>query len=84
MKLSVKSLIIAGALFKAICFLFISILNVIWRPYGGAYLGMMSSLYPYYDPAAVPASILLGILYALIAGAVAGAVFGWLYNFFTE
>ena len=84
MKLSVKSLIIAGALFKALSFLLISILNVIWRPYGGAYLAMMSSLYPYYDPTAVPASMLLGTLYALISGAVAGALFGWLYNFFAE
>lgn len=84
MKLSVKSLIIAGALFKGLGFVFISFLNIIWRPYGGAYLAMMSSLYPYYDPAAVPASILLGTLYAVISGAVAGAVFGWLYNFFAE
>lgn len=84
MKLSVKSLIIAGALFKALSFLFISLLNLIWRPYGGAYLALLSSLYPYYDPAAVPASMLLGTLYALIAGAVAGALFGWLYNFFAE
>jgi hypothetical protein len=84
MKLSVKSLIIAGALFKGLGFLFISVLNIIWRPYGGAYLAMMSSLYPYYDPAAVPASILLGTLYAVISGAVAGGVFGWLYNFFAE
>jgi predicted ABC-type sugar transport system permease subunit len=84
MKLSVKSLMIAGALFKGLGFLFISVLNIIWRPYGGAYLAMMSSLYPYYDPVAVPASILLGTLYAVISGAVAGAVFGWLYNFFAE
>lgn len=84
MKLSVRSLIFAGALFKALSFLFISLLNIIWRPYGGAYLAMMSSLYPYYDPAAVPASMLLGTLYALIGGGVAGALFGWLYNCFAE
>jgi hypothetical protein len=84
MKLSIKSLIIAGALFKAISFLFISLLNVILPPYGGAFLGMQSSLYPYYDPAAVPISILVGTVYALIAGAVAGALFGWLYNQFAD
>jgi hypothetical protein len=84
MKLSIKSLIITGAVFKGLVFLLISFLNIIWRPYGGAYLAMMSSLYPYYDPAAVPASILLGTLYAVVSGAVAGAVFGWLYNFFAE
>lgn len=84
MKLSVKAMAIAGALFKALSFLFISLLNIIWPPYGGAYLALMSSFFPYYDPAAVPASMLLGILYALIGGAVGGALFGWLYNFFLE
>ena len=84
MKLSVKAMTVAGALFKALSFLFISLLNIVWPPYGGAYLALMSSFYPYYDPAAVPASILLGTLYALMGGGVAGAVFAWLYNFFAD
>jgi hypothetical protein len=84
MKLSLKSLIIAGALFKAISFLFVSLLNVILRPYGGAYLGMMTSLYPGYRPEAGPISIIIGTLYALLAGAVAGAIFGGLYNTFVK
>lgn len=78
MKISMMSLIIAVALFKAICFLFISLLNVLWPPYGGAYLGMMTSLYPGYDPVSGPVSILIGTLYALLSGAVAGALLGWL------
>ena len=84
MKLSLKSMVIAGALFKAICFLFISLLNVVLRPYGGAYLAMLMSLYPGYDPISGPVGIIVGTLYSLIAGALAGLLFGWLYNFLAE
>jgi hypothetical protein len=84
MKLSLKSMIIAGALFKAICFLFISLLNLVLRPYGGAYLAMLISLYPGYDPVSVPIGMIVGTFYSLLAGALAGLLFGWLYNFFAE
>jgi len=84
MKLSLKSMVLAGALFKAICFLAISLLNLVMRPYGGAYLAMLMSLYPGYDPLSGPIGIIVGTLYSLIAGALAGLLFGWLYNFFAE
>jgi len=84
MKLPLKAMIIAGALFKAVVFLFISLMNLIFRPYGGAYLAALSSLYPGYDPVNWPIAIILGTLYSLLAGALAGLLFGCLYNFFTE
>jgi hypothetical protein len=84
MKLSLKSMIFAGALFKAICFLFISLLNLVLRPYGGAYLAILTSLYPGYDPVSGPIGMIVGTFYSLLAGALAGLVFGWLYNFFAE
>jgi hypothetical protein len=83
-KLSVKSLVIAAALLKALCFLFVSLLNSILPPYGGAFLALLTSLYVGYDPMAGPISVLVGTLYSLIAGAVAGLLFGWLYNSFVE
>ncbi|HEU4342405.1 MAG TPA: hypothetical protein VFU31_12610 [Candidatus Binatia bacterium] len=84
MKLSVKALILAGALGKALSFLFVALLNVIWPPYGGAYLGMMTSVYPGYRPETGPLSVVIGLLYAFAAGGFAGAIFGWLYNRFAE
>jgi hypothetical protein len=84
MKLSIRSMIIAGALFKAICFLVISLLNLILRPYGGAYLAILISLYPGYDPISVPLGMIVGTFYSLLAGGLAGLLFGWLYNFFAE
>jgi hypothetical protein len=83
-KLSVKSLVIAAALLKALCFLFVSLLNLVLPPYGGAFLALLTSVYLGYDPTAGPISVLVGTLYSLIAGAVAGALFGWLYNSFVE
>ena len=84
MKLSLKSMIIAGALFKTIAFLFISLMNLVLRPYGGAYLALLTSLYPGYDPVSVPIGIVVGTLYSLLGGALAGLLFGWLYNLFAE
>ena len=84
MKLFVKSLAIAAALLAAFSFLFVSLLNSILPPYGGAFLALLTSLYVGYDPMAGPISVLVGTLYSLIAGAVAGALFGWLYNSFVE
>jgi hypothetical protein len=84
MKLSLKAMIIAGALFKAIVFLFISFMNLILRPYGGAYLAFLSSLYPGYDPINMPIALILGTIYSLIAGAFAGLLFGCVYNLFIE
>jgi hypothetical protein len=83
-KLSVKSLVIAAALLKALCFLFVSLVNLILPPYGGALLALLSSLYLGYDPTTGPIGLLVGTMYSLIAGAVAGGLFGWLYNSFVE
>ncbi len=80
MKLSVKALMIAAALVKALAFLFVSLLNLISPPYGGAILGIMMSLYPGYDPTTGVISVLIGTLYALLVGGVAGALLAWLYN----
>jgi hypothetical protein len=79
-KFSLKAIIVAAALLKAISFLFVALMNLILPPYGGAFLALLTALYPGYDPTTGPISILVGFLYALIAGAAAGAVFGWIYN----
>ena len=84
MKLSLKAMIIAGAVFKASSFLFVSLMNLVFRPYGGAYLALLTSLYPGYDPVSGPIGIIVGTFYSLIAGALAGLLFGWAYNFFAE
>jgi hypothetical protein len=83
-KLSVKSLVVAAALLKAIGFLFVALMNLILPPYGGALLALLSSVYLGYDASVGPISVLVGTLYSLMVGGVAGALFGWLYNSFVE
>lgn len=80
MKLSVKALTIALALVDALSFLFVSLMNLILPPYGGAFLALMTSLYIGYDPTTGPIGIVIGCLYALLSGAVTGALLAWLYN----
>ena len=80
MRLSVKALVIAAALIKAIGFLFVALMNLVLPPYGGPFLLLLSSVYWRYDPSAGPISVLVGTLYSLLVGGVAGALFGWLYN----
>jgi hypothetical protein len=84
MRLSLKTMMLAGALFKLISFLIISLLNLLLRPYGGSYLILLASLYPGYDPLKVPLGLLIGGFYSFIWGALAGLLFGWLYNGFTR
>jgi hypothetical protein len=80
MKLSLAAITIAAALLKALCFLFVSLMNLILPPYGGAFLALLTSVYPGYDPITGPISVFVGTVYALLTGAAAGAVFAWLYN----
>jgi hypothetical protein len=80
MQLSLKSMMLAGGLFKLIGFLLVSMLNLLLRPYGGAYLVLLVSLYPGYDPLNWPLALLIGSIYSLLWGAFAGLLFGWLYN----
>ena len=84
MRLSLRSLIIAVALFNAICFLFVALMNLLLPPYGGKYLEMVTTFYIGYHPETGPISIVLGTLYALIAGALEGELLGLLYNAFVE
>ena len=82
MRLSVVALAVAAALFWALSFLFVGVINYIRPPYGLAFLEVMSSLYPGYKTVGTPNSIIVGTLYAFVDGAVAGAIFAWLYNSF--
>ena len=80
MKLSVRSLTITAALLSALCFLIVSVANILWPPYGKAFLELMRSLYPGYKEVGTLSGIIVGTLYALVDGAISGALFAWLYN----
>lgn len=82
MKLSLKSLTITAAVLWGASFLVVSGANILWPPYGAAFLEVMSSLYPGYEVAGTLGSVIVGTLYAILDGAIGGAIFGWVYNCF--
>jgi hypothetical protein len=59
MTLSLKAMFLAGALFAAIGFVVITLLNLLLRPFGGAFLVLLASLYPGYDPVNWPIGIIV-------------------------
>jgi hypothetical protein len=58
--------------------------NLLWPPYGGAFLELMSSVYPGYRAAASLGNVIVGTLYAVVDGAIGGALFAWVYNAFAR
>jgi len=83
MKLSLKSLTITVAVLWGGSFLVVSGANLLWPPYGAAFLEIMSSLYPGYEVAGTPGSVFVGTLYAILDGAIGGALFAGIYNCFS-
>jgi len=82
MKLSLRSLTITAAVLWGGSFLVVSGANLLWPPYGAAFLEIMSSLYPGYEAVGTPGSVIVGTLYAIFDGAIGGAFFAWIYNCF--
>lgn len=80
MKLSVKGLTLSAAITWGIVVLFVGIINLGWPSYGTAFLQLISSVYPGYQPVATLGNVIVGTLYAVVDGAIGGAVFAWLYN----
>ena len=84
MTLSVQALTYTSAILWGLCVLLVGLANLIWPPYGGAFLELMRSVYPGYKAAAGFGNVIVGTLYAILDGAVGGAVFAWLYNCFVR
>ena len=80
MKLSVKALTYASAILWGLAVLYVGIANLIWPPYGGEFLQLISSVYPGYKAVASVGNVIVGTLYAVVDGAIGGALFAWLYN----
>jgi len=80
MKLNLKALTIASAVFWAALVFIVGIANMISAEYGKSFLLMMASIYPGYAASGSFGDVIVGSLYALLDGAVLGLIFGWLYN----
>jgi hypothetical protein len=82
MKLDTKAIAAAAAITWGGCFFIVGLANLVWPPYGEAWLQLGQSLYPGYGGPAGIGSVIVVTLYALLDGAVVGAVFAWLHNRF--
>ena len=80
MRLNVTALALAAGLIWGAAVLMVAVGNLIWPPYGQAFLDLVASVYPGYRPAASVGSVVTGTLYGIVDGAIAGALFAWLYN----
>jgi hypothetical protein len=84
MKLDIRALSIAGAIFWGGMFFLLGVANLVWPSYGMAWLNVFASIYPGYQVTASFGAVIVLTLYAALDGAIAGAVFGWLYNQFAR
>jgi hypothetical protein len=82
MKPSIKAIAVSVALLWGGCMLLIGLINLADPSYGGAFLRMISSVYPGADTQRTLGSVLLGTIYGLVDGAIAGCLFGLLYSAF--
>lgn len=80
MRLNVTALAITAALIWGGAILAVSVANILWPPYGAAFLNVVASIYPGYQPGVGFGSVITGALYGLVDGGIGAVVFGWLYN----
>jgi hypothetical protein len=80
MRFNVVALGATFALFWGGAILLFAAANLVWPPYGRAFLDLVASMYPGYVPGAGVRSVVTGTLYGLADGAFGGVVFAWLYN----
>lgn len=80
MGLDIKGLALAGGVLWGAAILAVALGNLIWPPYGTAFLQVMASVYPGYSGEPHVRQVLIGTGYALVDGGVAGALIAWLYN----
>jgi hypothetical protein len=82
MRINVKGAALAAATVWGACFFVTGIANLLWPPYGAAWMDLGASIYPGYHGPGGFGSVIAVTLYALLDGAIFGAVFAWLYNAF--
>jgi len=80
MKLDMKALAFAGAIFWGGCVFFTGISNLIWAGYGAQFLAWLASVYPGYHATRSIGEVVIATIYAFFDGLVGGLIFAWLYN----
>ncbi|MGH8680789.1 MAG: hypothetical protein ACREVP_04680 [Burkholderiales bacterium] len=84
MRLDVAALALTAGILWGAVMLVVASANLVWPSYGGAFLELVASIYPGYQPGAGVRSVIIGTLYAIVDGGVGGGVFAWIYNLFAR
>lgn len=84
MRLDIRALSIAGAIFWGGMHFLLGVANLVWPSYGTAWLDVIASIYPGYQVTASFGAVIVLTLYAALDGAIAGAILAWLYNLFAR
>lgn len=80
MKLSIKGVALAFGIVWGGAILLVAIGNLLWPPYGAAFLQWSASIYPGYTPGTGAGAVVIGTLYGFVDGLIGGAIFAWIYN----
>jgi len=80
MKLNLKAFALTVGILWGLAILLVALANLIWPPYGEAFLSLTASLYPGFTPATGAGSVVIGTAYGFVDGAISGFIIAWLYN----
>jgi hypothetical protein len=81
MKLSIPAFALTAAIIWGLAVLLVGLGNLYSPGYGQAFLEVIGSVYPGYDPTvATRGSVIIAALYAVLYGLIGGLVFACLYN----
>ena len=80
MRINIIALSITTGLFWGGSIFITGLANMIWPPYGQAFLELAASIYPGYHAGPSIGQIITGTLYGFVVGTIAGFLFGWIYN----
>jgi hypothetical protein len=80
MRISTKGVSLTFALLWGGCMLVVGLINLADPHYGGAFLSMMSSVYPGADTSRTLGRVVIGSIYGFVDGAIGGYLFALLYK----
>lgn len=82
--ISTKAVAWASALLWCGAMLIVGLINLADASYGGAFLHLMSSVYPGADTTRTFGKVIVGAIYGFVDGAIGGYIFAALYKLFVR
>ena len=82
MRLSLRAMVISGAILWGGAILLVGLINFVDPTYGVNFLQITNSVYPWFHTTHRLGNVVVGAIDGVVDGAVAALVFAWLYNRF--